>query len=60
MKQPLAAPALSLDAYFVHLFVSNQDRLTETELSLRLGIGHKSLWEGRQRLGIPRPSWEQA
>jgi metal-sulfur cluster biosynthetic enzyme len=31
-----------------------QDRMSETELAQKLGISRKSLWERRQRLGIPR------
>jgi two-component system, NtrC family, response regulator HydG len=31
-----------------------QDQMSETELAKRLGISRKSLWERRQRLGIPR------
>ncbi|MCB1804703.1 MAG: sigma-54-dependent Fis family transcriptional regulator [Candidatus Competibacteraceae bacterium] len=46
--------AMSLDDYFVHFVLSNQDKLTETELAKRLGISRKSLWERRQRLGIPK------
>ncbi len=49
------AEGLSLDDYFVHFVLANQGSLTETELSKRLGISRKSLWERRQRLGIPRP-----
>ena len=45
---------MSLDDYFVHFVLSNQDKLTETELAKRLGISRKSLWERRQRLGIPK------
>ncbi len=51
-----ANPAdLSLDDYFRHFVQANQDRMTETELAKRLGISRKSLWERRQRLGVPRP-----
>lgn len=55
-----AAPAkktpseLSLDDYFQHFVLENEDKMTETELALKLGISRKSLWERRQRLGIPR------
>ena len=45
---------MSLDDYFVHFVLSHQDKLTETELAKRLGISRKSLWERRQRLGIPK------
>jgi DNA-binding NtrC family response regulator len=60
-EPPTAASAdklpddLSLDDYFRHFVLSNQGELTETELSKRLGISRKSLWERRQRLGIPKP-----
>lgn len=46
---------LSLDDYFRHTVLSNQEHMTETELAKRLGISRKSLWERRQRLGIPKP-----
>jgi DNA-binding NtrC family response regulator len=53
-----AAPAqltdLSLEEYFRQFVLAHQDRLTETELARRLGISRKTLWERRQRLGIPR------
>ena len=45
---------LSLEDYFQHFVLENQDRMSETELAQRLGISRKSLWERRQRLGIPR------
>lgn len=46
---------LSLEDYFQHFVIENQDSMSETELARRLGISRKSLWERRQRLGIPRP-----
>ncbi|WP_369600901.1 sigma-54 dependent transcriptional regulator [Hahella sp. SMD15-11] len=46
---------LSLEDYFQHFVLENQDTMSETELAKRLGISRKSLWERRQRLGIPRP-----
>ncbi len=49
------SPEMSLDDYFRHFVISNQKRLTETKLANRLGISRKSLWERRQRLGIPKP-----
>ena len=49
-------PELSLDDYFRHFVLSNQERLSETELANRLGVSRKTLWERRQRLGIPKPS----
>ena len=45
---------LSLEDYFQHFVLENQDRKSETELAQKLGISRKSLWERRQRLGIPR------
>ena len=48
------AENVSLEEYFVRFVRENEDHLTETELAERLGISRKSLWERRQRLGIPR------
>ena len=48
------SPALSLEDYFQRFVLENQDKMTETELAKRLGISRKTLWERRQRLGIPR------
>lgn len=45
---------LSLDDYFVHFVLENEASMTETDLARKLGISRKSLWERRQRLGIPR------
>jgi len=45
----------SLEEYFCKFVLEHQHRLSETELARRLGISRKSLWEKRQRLGIPRP-----
>lgn len=45
---------LSLDDYFMHFVLENEDTMTETDLARKLGISRKSLWERRQRLGIPR------
>lgn len=45
---------VSLEDYFVRFVRDNEIHLTETELAERLGISRKSLWERRQRLGIPR------
>jgi DNA-binding NtrC family response regulator len=59
-KQSLSAnpsdhASTSLDDYFQRFVLSHQNHLTETELARRLGISRKSLWERRQRLGIPKP-----
>ncbi len=45
---------LSLEDYFQQFVLEHQDHMTETELASRLGISRKSLWERRQRMGIPR------
>lgn len=49
-----ANPSMSLEDYFQHFVLAHQDQMSETELAKRLGISRKSLWERRQRLGIPR------
>lgn len=55
-EQNTLPPAdLSLEDYFQHFVIENQDCMSETELAKKLGISRKSLWERRQRLGIPRP-----
>lgn len=45
---------LSLEDYFQHFVLEHQDHMSETEIAQKLGISRKSLWERRQRLGIPR------
>jgi len=45
----------SLESYFRRFVLEHQGELSETELARRLGISRKSLWERRQRVGIPRP-----
>jgi len=49
-----ARPMMSLEDYFQHFVLSHEDSMSETELAKRLGISRKSLWERRNRLGIPR------
>ncbi len=44
----------SLDDYFCNFVRQHEHNLTETELARRLGISRKTLWERRQKLGIPR------
>ncbi|GAB6043515.1 sigma-54-dependent transcriptional regulator [Endothiovibrio diazotrophicus] len=44
----------SLEEYFVRFVRRHQGAMTETELARRLGISRKTLWERRQRMGIPR------
>ena len=45
---------VSLKDYFVSFVLDNQDQMTETEISQKLGISRKALWQKRQKLGIPR------
>ncbi|HEY0634596.1 MAG TPA: sigma-54 dependent transcriptional regulator [Gammaproteobacteria bacterium] len=47
-------PSTSLDDYFVRFVREHEQALTETELARQLGISRKTLWERRQRLGVPR------
>lgn len=52
---PAEPPAgLSLEDYFQSFVLAHQEQMSETELARKLGISRKSLWERRQRLGIPR------
>jgi DNA-binding NtrC family response regulator len=44
----------SLEGYLRRFVLSHQDELSETELAKCLGISRKTLWERRQRMGIPR------
>jgi DNA-binding NtrC family response regulator len=44
----------SLEGYLRRFVLSHQDELSETELAKRLGISRKTLWERRQRFGLPR------
>ncbi len=45
---------LSLEDYFARFVLEHEGSMSETELARKLGISRKSLWERRQRLGIPR------
>jgi DNA-binding NtrC family response regulator len=45
---------LSLEDYFLKFVQENQDQMTETELSQKLGISRKALWQKRQKHNIPR------
>lgn len=44
----------SLDDYFVRFVRENQGKMTETRMASQLGISRKTLWEKRQKLGVPR------
>lgn len=48
------ADKLSLEEYFRVFVLEHQDSMTETELAAALGISRKTLWERRQRFGLPR------
>ena len=45
---------LTLGDFFQRFVLEHQDQMTETELAQKLGISRKTLWERRQKLGIPR------
>ena len=45
---------LSLDDYFIQFVRENEAKMTETELAKHLGVSRKTLWERRNRLGLPR------
>ncbi len=49
-----SAEGLSLEDYFRHFVLDHQESLNETQLAKKLGISRKSLWERRQKYGIPR------
>ena len=51
-----SAEGLSLEDYFRHFVLDHQESLNETQLSKKLGISRKSLWERRQKYGIPTVS----
>ena len=51
---PEPPTGLSLEDYFQHFVLEHQDQMSETELAQKLGISRKTLWERRQRLGIPK------
>ena len=54
-KNQAASPDnVSIEEYFQRFVIENQDKMSETELANKLGISRKSLWEKRQRLGIPK------
>jgi DNA-binding NtrC family response regulator len=54
VAQGAAGEDPSLEGYLRRFVLSHQDQLSETELAKRLGISRKTLWERRQRMGIPR------
>lgn len=44
----------SLEEYFINFVKTHEQYLSETEIAARLGISRKSLWQRRQRHGMPR------
>mgnify|MGYP002630387361 CR=1 FL=1 len=54
-KDKSVSTNLSMDEYFIEFIKQNQAQLNETELSAKLGISRKNLWERRQKLGVLRP-----
>lgn len=44
----------SLEQYLQRFILENQEAMNETELAEKLGISRKTLWEKRQKLGVPR------
>ncbi len=52
-EEPTTVKAAS-EIDFQAFVLSHQEQMSETELAKRLGISRKSLWERRQKLGIPR------
>ena len=54
-ETPLSLAAdKSLDDYFIEFVQAHETTLSETLIAEKLGISRKSLWERRQKLGIPR------
>jgi CheY-like chemotaxis protein len=43
---------LSIEEYVKHIILHSQNRFPDTELSKKLGISRKSLWEKRRKYGI--------
>jgi DNA-binding NtrC family response regulator len=43
---------LSIEEYVKHILLSHQHKYPDTELSKKLGISRKSLWEKRKKYGI--------
>ena len=54
VQQETAQETESLQDYFQRFVLENEDTMNETQLAKALGISRKSLWERRQRFGLPR------
>lgn len=52
-EEPTTVKAAS-ELDFQTFVLNHQEQMSETDLAKRLGISRKSLWERRQKLGIPR------
>ncbi|MFA5626655.1 MAG: sigma-54 dependent transcriptional regulator [Thiohalomonadaceae bacterium] len=46
--------AHTLDEYFCNFVRENEGQMNETELARHLGISRKTLWERRQKFGLPK------
>ncbi|STA51331.1 two-component response regulator [Campylobacter lari] len=55
MKKALKAMEfLTIDDYVKHIIISYQNVFPDTDLSKKLGISRKSLWEKRKKYGITK------
>ena len=45
---------LSIDDYVKYIILNFQNKFPDTELSKKLGISRKSLWEKRKKYGITK------
>ena len=54
MEQDYQNDILSVDEYTKTMILKFEDKYTDTELSKRLGMSRKSLWEKRKKYGISK------
>ena len=45
---------MTIDDYIKHIIVNYQDKYPDTELSKKLGISRKSLWEKRKKYDVAK------
>ena len=45
---------LTIDDYIKHIIINHQDNYPDTELSKKLGISRKSLWEKRKKYDVAK------